>query len=483
MIEIPLGHHVYSSLNGYKTIHATAGIPPAVLQKAEGFARRCYRLVGRRPLRGHFRAGDEWSACLRGVQVGTDHVGRPRTAVHTILIRDEDSARLPWFSPFQVPDELFLTDANDLQVLAQELPGAWSPDEARLKPEAILERFPVSAELARKFLPAMLESGKPALVLDSREQAFATATLLSYFLPAGLRRTLSWLDRAFVPPVEGDVSFQLYFFGNRPDPSILEHADFTILDLDRGELQNPPAASAYAAFVQQGLAGGRPQELLKFLNLAELYERRTPLAKGYLARALEGFKAASGAIGADGRLQFRAAPEQAFDGLGPFADAGCGNVVLAILNHMAVDFQERYGERSPELRKLREAVDRYARLMGADYVAAREVVRHVAKTCGSAYGRSGLESSTFDGDELDLPPEAGNGGSGKPAPPKGRGEDTPLSIPSGPATGIREEPTLDMPPIVLQTCPTCGKPAPVRDGRLRCPNPDCAKTEELDFEV
>lgn len=473
-MDIALAHHVYSSLAGYRTLYSTPGLPPECVQNAEAFARRCYRLVGRRPLRAHFRPAPGWGASVRALQFGTDHVGRPRTCVHTIFLRDEETVRHPWYSPFQVPDSLFLTDGIDLQYVAQELAPSWDAEDLRLRPDAILERFDLQPALLKKFVPAMLDGTRPALVLDAREQAHDYAALISYFLPPEARRTLTYLDRAFVPPVDGAAVFKLYFFGNRPDPSILEFADWIILDLDRNELVNPPPASAWATFLMQSLGpGGRRDDAVRLLLLLEHYERRRRLDRGYVAKVIDGFRKAGGAVGHDGRLAWQADPDAAFDSLPSFSEAGCANLVLAMLNNMAVDVSGRLAGRPQTVAKLRVAVEGYSAAMGQDLSRAHQVAMTAWRAAAPAYGRTAEEEETgFDPEETLTMPEP-------PSAPKA--DPTPLGIPSAP---VPDPPTLQGFSIPdRKVCPSCGLPLVQDRATWRCDNPECTYRSDLDFDV
>ena len=86
-MDLQLQHHVFSSVGGYKTLFASRGMPKALRDDLDHFARRVYKRVTGAPIHGVLRFEDGsvcWSKVFRN---GADHivVGRP--------IRDADSPR------------------------------------------------------------------------------------------------------------------------------------------------------------------------------------------------------------------------------------------------------------------------------------------------------------------------------------------------------------------------------------------------------
>lgn len=87
-----LGHHCYSSFGGYRTVHCSpwlARMSDLLDQRAQS----CYSQTGRYDI---VRGGGLWIASFV-IANGTDHVGRPRSLVHQVIMEEQSAP--PIFSP------------------------------------------------------------------------------------------------------------------------------------------------------------------------------------------------------------------------------------------------------------------------------------------------------------------------------------------------------------------------------------------------
>ncbi len=331
-MQIGLMHHVYSSMGGYRTIYASPKLPPAALSKAEEVARKLYPKVGTRPQMGYYRAADGWSAALRGFPAGTDHTGRVRTCIHTIFMRDQDLARVPWFNPFDIPDDLFMDEEEDLQDLSGQLKPAWLMGDTAAAAADAWRRTgtAIHPRAAQMMVPAMLEVRRATIVLDQQDQAFEIASLLAFVLPPSVRRGLTYLARAMLPPGPTPI-FRMTFFGNNPDPSILTGGEI-VADFRRAESYNDPERNAFSDFVLASLAdGGEPMTPWRLAAVLERHEQDREFKSFHYLKLTEGFLKCPMIFRDDGTINVKASPADANDGVLPFWKSGCQRLAKAIL--------------------------------------------------------------------------------------------------------------------------------------------------------
>jgi hypothetical protein len=267
-VELELWHHVYSSQQGYRTLFASPELPPDIAARAEEMARKLYRIVGRRPQHGLYRAAPGLLAALRGFHFGTDHAGRARTCVHTILLREDQLAWIPGFTSFEVPDDLFLPEDTDLQYLGGELRKSWSLPQAADAPHPSID---LPEEWIRLLFPCLLDSVAATVVVDPGGSATGMIAALAHALPPATRRALTFLDGAFIEPSQ-PPPFGVTICTAIPPEATLG-SDVAVIDLATNQSRNLPPPSAFSDFVVSSLApGGTPADLWTFIAALERYE-------------------------------------------------------------------------------------------------------------------------------------------------------------------------------------------------------------------
>ena len=267
-MELELWHHVYSSQQGYRTLFASPDLPPDVAARAEEMARKLYRIDGRRPQPGLYRPPARLLAAFRGFHFGTDHAGRARTCVHTILLREDQLAWVPGFSSFQVPDDLFLPEDTDLQYLAGELRKTWSVPQSAPTAQPAID---LPEGWIRLLVPCLLDSVASTVVVDPQGRAVDMVAALAHALPPAMRRGLTFLDGAFVEPSQ-PPPFGVTICSEIPQGAMLG-TDVALIDLATNQSRNLPPPTAYSDFVVSSLSpGGTPSDLWTFIAALERYE-------------------------------------------------------------------------------------------------------------------------------------------------------------------------------------------------------------------
>ncbi|MGH7145753.1 MAG: hypothetical protein ACREJ2_16710, partial [Planctomycetota bacterium] len=249
MLSIPLVHHVYSSVGGYKTVYQTQDPAAQRLDKdLVSAANIAYKGGMSATFRGYLRfqlpvpplphsarrsfgpwqmpptvalGNGRWF--IKSFPMGTDHVGRPRACVHSIVILPERIHPPPYWQPealaqmeaalissYDFPaDSLFLHGRDSLQGLRER-----THDQIPWQPQRLLDRAAGLEWLAAGNLPPalvglilrlLLFPGARLFVLASEEHALFLARQLECCLPGGYRRCGGLLlgpqQRYLVPPL------------------------------------------------------------------------------------------------------------------------------------------------------------------------------------------------------------------------------------------------------------------------------------------
>jgi hypothetical protein len=404
-MEIAVGHHVYSSMGGYKTLYATPGAPAEAIAAAEDLARRLYRVVGSRPQRAFSRVTDGLFGALRGFAMGTDHAGRPRTCVHTVFFAEEDLARIPWFNPFSIPDDLFLpADLEDLQYLRFNLKETWVVGDTEDAGAAWARWGRGIPEVAlRMLVPTMLDPKAVAIVLNRRDTSFDMARALAYTLPPLLRRRLGYLDHAVLYP----TPFHLNFFANDPDASVLA-GDEVLLDLNRCESRNDPLRNPYADFVIAALApGGNPAPLWCIVGALEKFDAAFVFSNNlHCTNVLSAFRRFAPLFKPDGALTAAAAPLEAGDAVLEFMGLGLKGLAYALLRDLSAVVEAKVPDQAAKLRRRTDAV--CLRLQTSGPGEVKELVAVFRAALGGKAASRG-EEDTFISPPTLAPGTAGDG--------------------------------------------------------------------------
>ncbi len=323
-MRVELEHHVYSSLQGYRTLYASPRLSPEVAARAEETARALYHSVGTRPQRGFYRPAPGTSAALRAFPCGTDHAGRPRTCVHTVLLRDEAARAIPMFNPLAIPEDLFLREVEDPQDLGGDVRRSWDPP-ADPSPIALWKQSAgkIRPGTLEMLVPILLETKRAATVFDPRDEAFDIAAVLAYALPPSVRRALTFLSRG---PSPAPAGFRLQFAAVRTAVH-----DQIFVDFERFQSANDPERNAYSDFVIESLRS--PDRAADAFRLAAALERHEPdrtfAALGYLD-LVEAFRSCRDIFQDDGGIAIRAKCLEAAEAIPRFVQADCLHLARAV---------------------------------------------------------------------------------------------------------------------------------------------------------
>ncbi|MCS6969657.1 MAG: hypothetical protein RMM29_07780 [Planctomycetota bacterium] len=237
----PLGHHLYTSFGGQRTVYLSPWLD-GERQFLEHRARLAYATPG--GIDGIHQQG-RWIATFTFAN-GLDHVGRPRTLVHQLVVSSQDAP--PVFSPFLLRSAALTRLEHDNPAIAHHLPADLDSIDLRAAlpaPEELPRLFggPVRA-LANALLRALADPGNPV-----RESVPDLPQLLPAFTAA------SSLLLVHAPPVQITTLPQPLPL---PDP---QHPPAALILTG----QSPRAPSPYDTLHCQSSAGLAAEALLDLI--------------------------------------------------------------------------------------------------------------------------------------------------------------------------------------------------------------------------
>lgn len=334
MIEVPLRHHVYSSLRGYKTLHCSASIPAETRSVLDLLARRFQTAVGRSPVAGFFGLGQGLSCAVRGFPHGVDHAGRPRVCVHSVVFAEADLARLPFFRTTSVPSAIFATDAVELQTVSEQLPGVWQAEPpAPADLPALLRALP-GPGLLSALVPLLYDEGRTKYLVGGELLADLDAAAL--LLPPTRRRRLAYFAGPSAPEGEFPTPCSLFVVERAPQGSESD-PEVALADPARGHASNLPPVGRYALYLLDQLRpGGDPAAAAAALALAERHCGGVDFNEYRLSQYLEGFLDLRRHVDAEGEPhQVGKNVEAGMAAAASMARAGCTALAAKLLRSIA----------------------------------------------------------------------------------------------------------------------------------------------------
>ncbi|HTL51793.1 MAG TPA: hypothetical protein VL860_04365 [Planctomycetota bacterium] len=320
MPSVPLVHHVYSSVGGYKTLYETQDPAAARVQKAlVAVANTAYKGGMGATFRGYLRftlpvpanaapprtqfgpwqlppttalGAGRWY--IKSFPMGTDHVGRPRACVHSIVMLPERTNPPAWwqpnplsqfenalFSTYDFPaDQIFLTGRDSLQGLRErtrdQIP--WQTPDLLHRPAGLewLTGGNLPPALVGSMLKLLLFPGSRLFLLASEEHALFLARQLECILPGSYRRSGGLLlgphYRYIVPPLGPPNLIQIARPNEYPQGECLVDLQSNPPRWIGPEPPTSPLAGMILDFLnRQDLAG-----LLKFIEMWDIFDEQMP---------------------------------------------------------------------------------------------------------------------------------------------------------------------------------------------------------------
>ena len=288
-MKLPILHHVYTSVSGYRTQYASPGLGSA-LPFLEDLAQRIYPRVSGRPIRGLARvnpAGGPHAlgmAFFHAFPYQTDAYGRPRVCVHTIFVPPETVRRHPFLNPLPAMESAvgspFMGPKHPIETVAGFLPSsAECPDEAAQYNAAVAAIKNPNGQ-GRIFLRALISGAITTVTLGQPDVVLKTLSDLWPLLPPRVRHRFLYLRPFFREANLGPFGLpKLMLAGyaaDAPTAAALEAEGYVVFDMTRKCVtENLPAENSYVAWLMEMAAAGDKclPRVLRFL------EAKDPLAE------------------------------------------------------------------------------------------------------------------------------------------------------------------------------------------------------------
>ena len=332
-MEVKLRHHVFSSEGGYKTMHVSPELRP-LLGMLEGFAKRIYKKVKREALYAVLSLDGGNFALSKTFVAGSDHVGRFRSCVHTVVPDDEPFQSTPFLNPFDLMGKLpFLGEGLNLLAVAGELEPA-----AEFTPQTgiVIPKPQVTEELARAVFMGMLSPHHEAVASDPTGAVKELVAAFYALLPAFVRSDFSSLFGAYLPPAEDRIRIDFFVLPGGADLKEFKASGKLIIDVGAGKLENVPGSSPYCDMVMDACFGRSDGSALKrFLWLMQKHDFSGEPTWDVVQSLVEAFSLVEKLTSEDGKIDVSAEPRAALKAVVPFARGGYPELALVLLRDVA----------------------------------------------------------------------------------------------------------------------------------------------------
>jgi hypothetical protein len=394
-MRLPILHHVYTSVSGYRTQYASPGIGRA-LPLLEDIAQRIYPRVGGRPMRGLVRVSLDGGphsvgmAFFNAFPYQTDAYGRPRVCVHTIFIPPETVRSIAFLNPLAAIEAVvktpFMGPKHSLDTVGGFLPNSVEcPDaDAQYANAVSLMRQPSGQ--GRVFLRALISGSITTVTLGQPDLVIRTLADLWPLLPPRVRHRFMYVRPFSAQPSLGPFGvpklMMAGYAAEAPDAEELESQGYVVFDMvHRRVSENLPAESTYVAWLSaKAVEGGDVlRRTLSFLETRDPMAETAYFALNHLGQAV---RCLANILNEDGTPDPTADPAAAAESLVPLCRAGMVSSAMEI-----VDALIRLAEKSPAvshyardvLTTARKALEKYNPEMERLLLPVREVIGHSAQ--------------------------------------------------------------------------------------------------------
>jgi len=330
-MKVNLFHHVYTSLGGYKTVWKSPDVPPPSLETFKEFSRLTHKLARRSSRFSLLGFDPHFVGISRLSLAGSDHVGRTRALVHNVLFRREEIERIPFFDPFAMPREIFLTGKGDILMEAKRL--APSFDFQARNPLSTFPFEQIPQRMARNVLRLLLHEGT-SFIRAVEGKALSVVRALLPFLPPIHRERVSIISGDFVQPFDGKSRYTLFLVSPEFDLTPFVEAGYPVLDDGGLNGHNLPKAHPYSHLLLGQIYGEKNdhQKLITLLRAINAYRPIVEYSLDGYHNLVNGFETAQGFFSRDGHLHVEGAPEKGLKGALSFFRAGHPDIVFDIFN-------------------------------------------------------------------------------------------------------------------------------------------------------
>lgn len=258
-MDLPLQHHVFSSVSGYKTLYASRDMAKGLREDLDHFARRVYKRVTGPPIHGLFRFEDGGVCWTKVFRNGADHVGRSRTCVHSIAVGADRIRGIPYFNPLAIDEPEFLQDDSDLQVVGALLRPVHAVPTAPDGPPDPAAAVDGPRPAVECLLQAILSVSREIVIRDPHQVAYGLLRRLSSLLPPFARDRFSVVRGPQIPIMDHCKQVHVHLIPADEDLNgYVRKRKFIVLDFSNPEAPNdcgtlPPRPNRYFDLIHEEL--------------------------------------------------------------------------------------------------------------------------------------------------------------------------------------------------------------------------------------
>lgn len=351
--DIALYHHVYSSLGGYKTLYVSRELDGPFREEVEELVRQVYTTLQRTTLYLAFVRGDyHW--WIKAFFHGSDHVGRPRKCVHTILVSRRELENIPFFSPLDLDgDQLFIDVQAPLENVFGHLSPRWDlPIHSLEGRYTYLQERNWTLEDFTILYNALMSHQHQRLVVGPIEWG-KTLAQLSGFLPWHPRVHLSICGGEILP--SPPVPIDLFLVNGPSHERSPLYSRLVAVDLEQRSVSpNFPSPNRMVQYLTHTLAH-HPERAFKLLTFLEMHPSPFTSTNDMYASLVSAFEKTHPYISSRGELEVEKNPIVWLENMIKYSQAGYDNIALKIADLSIQILREKYS--LPSVEELEKRVE------------------------------------------------------------------------------------------------------------------------------
>ncbi|RME04164.1 MAG: hypothetical protein D6805_04055 [Planctomycetota bacterium] len=325
-------------------MYISRDLPARIRELAEEIALKIYSFSWYETIYYSFWHAD-YFWLIKVFQHGSDHVGRPRNCVHTVLFHEQDVEEIPFFTLYDLDkEELFIHEKIRLENVGNHLKSCYFLSPVYVEDRILLlEEFSPSREDLEVYYNALISQHHNFILISSQKSPFLLR-LLSGLLPYPSRLRLG-VCTAF-PTSNFSLPIHLFLITPRLYRKYYKRyqnqlSSYVVLDMEsRSFSPNYPAANRLVEFVVENLFTS-PVRVIKLLNFLEKFKVDRRQSNDMYANLMQAFVQTQGAIDALGNIEFSRAPGVWIQNLVKFAQAGYDNIALRVARDAVSYFKRR----------------------------------------------------------------------------------------------------------------------------------------------
>ena len=340
MSELRLYHHVYTSIGGYKTVHASPELDRHVVRTLEAFSDTLYPRVGKQTLRSLFCPSPVYVCISRIFRSSADHAGRRRSCVHNVLFSKSDLFDLCYVNPFSFPESIFLStapEATHVPSLGRKLRTELNPGEPSVS-DLKISAGQLSNAIGQSVFSAVSSSHDMAVIAPNFD-CYEFMASAGDLLPPFLRFSTSVISGTIYHSKFSEGA-TLYSLAPGYDTATLRNEGAITYDATSGTTVNLPAPNRYFVFLAKNL-DEETEVVRKLIAVVHRYAITRVATNDMYHNLIRAFEQTSHCFLEDGALDALSDMGAILNSLVAYFQAGYTEIVLEALRQAFADLEEQ----------------------------------------------------------------------------------------------------------------------------------------------